>query len=77
MKEQDQIKALAELDGWSTTRPLPPDHVQYFKPYLSSYDAIIPLVQKYWSDCGYQVSLLDTPKQLAESLLRKTGKWKE
>jgi hypothetical protein len=40
MTQQDQIKALAELDGW------PEMPYADIKQYLTSYDAILPLVQK-------------------------------
>lgn len=61
MTEQDQVRALAELDGWIPYSP------GDFNPtprwmdknanvrtenklpnYLHSYDAIIPLIQKQW-----------------------------
>lgn len=68
MKTQDQIKALAELDGWLDIKEYTYDYdfagergkfqqwqgrepsmlgkLQALKPYLTSYDAIISLVQK-------------------------------
>lgn len=53
MTEQDQIKALAELDGW-TIHPqlgrvrdnLAMGRDVELPSYLTSYDAIIPLIQK-------------------------------
>lgn len=62
MSEQDQIKALATIDGWrqhpkyedvlinsSDTREA---HVlsDTLRQYLTSYDAIIPLIQKQGSE---------------------------
>lgn len=97
MLKEAQIKALAELDGWeavfedcaSRMMGTPPDwsdhgyRHHYCKAYLTSYDAIIPLIQKqsegirefvyeYWH---YPLSV--TPAQLCEALLRATGKWTE
>lgn len=57
--------------------------------YLTSYNAIIPLIQKQPSQiqCRVEVKLQDmngdsmawnkTPSQLCEALLRATRKWKE
>lgn len=100
MKDQDQIKALAELDGWKPCHKhdnlgFPPqlnpnrDCPQCYKPYLTSYDAIIPLIQKQSQEVKSKVSVMiglkhdwsawlsKTPSQLCEALLRATGKWKE
>lgn len=104
MTEQDQIKALAELDGWvDTAQNGYVEHLAYrwnlvgttiYKPepppYLTSYDAIIPLIQKQSEDmveivhyellrllATHYLILLATPAQLCEALLRATGKWKE
>lgn len=87
MKEQDQIRALAELDGkfkkaeacyhaWyendeGRTRALK----NYGCDYLTSYDAIIPLCRKVRPDLILAINL--TPSQLSEALLRATGKWKD
>lgn len=55
MTEADQIRAIAELDGiipfWhegnkSWCAGLTTDSHISFKPYFTSYDAIIPLIQK-------------------------------
>ena len=57
MNPQEQIKALAELDGWKFDSTDPEQDfnrwtdtrgVHYCQPlsYLTSYDAIIPLIQK-------------------------------
>jgi len=87
MNQQDQIKALAELDGEDAVA-----FPSYTKPYLTSYDAILPLVQNQphhiiaciyddmrdegWTD-GVVRLLNFTPSQLCEALLRATGKWKD
>jgi hypothetical protein len=94
MKPEEQIKALAGLDGWKPHA----DGVGYYKDrhpfiyggkslpfYITSYDAIIPLIQKQ-SDgiksdiveklyCMGDRQLDRTPAQLCEALLRATGKW--
>ena len=60
MKEQDQIKALAELDGFRFEYGFNVSHYQNqirwtdshgsiicgAKDYLTSYDAVIPVIQK-------------------------------
>jgi len=96
---EKQIKALAELDGF---RYLSPDTGLCYRTdkveedgvkcpdYLTSYDAIIPLIQKqsYATVSVIHSSLCDmndtkfflrdtTPAQLCEALLRATGKWEE
>jgi len=92
MNQEQQIKALAELDGWIQNHatgwwfnaedtnggdPYPPN-------YLTSYDAIIPLIQKQPRDVrkamtqtfpNGHVSFTTTPAQLGEALLRATGRW--
>jgi len=121
MKLKDQIKALAELDGWqrctwydgyntdgngnTTWRKAyvrTGEEIKYadeFPNYPTSHDAIIPLIQKWcdvndqwdafieylwdylkitsdWSEQDAWRQLLRcTPQQLAEALLRATGKW--
>lgn len=62
MKEQDQIKAIAELDGkhyWTGDEQerdcvicggKPPADQHCFGDYLKSYDAIIPVIQKHMTD---------------------------
>jgi len=105
MTNEQQIKALAKLDGWSGVQPnhvpretmmgMPPncERFELTKPYLTSYDAIIPLVQKqsyevrnkifssFEKDTGWTAQALlmlaATPAQLCEALLRATGKWVE
>lgn len=62
MNPEDQIKALAELDGWICEKEsMPPnwksptgikhfpdyDDLSFLPNYLYSYDAIIPLIQKH------------------------------
>lgn len=39
--EQNKIKALAEMDGWEYD-----DYRPHHRLFLTSYDAIIPLIQK-------------------------------
>lgn len=61
MKPEEQIKALAELDGWTYDKSDPKPHFwnavdaehpedcvdwECMPKYLTSYDAIIPLIQK-------------------------------
>jgi len=104
MNQEQQIKALAELDGMyyftaDATRHYPGfwqnDKGQAFHElhYLTSYDAIIPLIQK--QDKATQTRMVvamtvaqnntarffdflnRTPAQLGEALLRATGKWIE
>jgi len=93
MKSQSQIKALAELDG--VKFHVGNDGKVWFRDigerhdYLTSYDAIIPLLQKqtrnvqvrmmkliaelFGEELGWEV----TTQQLCEALLRATGKWKD
>lgn len=126
MNKHDQIKAIAELDGWTDVNWYDGDNSgpgywngypetkvgvseameweaqkeKYHKPlphYLTSYDAIIPVIQKLGkmdgiSFVGYLMVtefgsnfeidesaafklITCTPAQLAEALLRATGKW--
>ena len=101
MTHQNQIKALAELDGWllqeSKTHPAwnlwhkgeDQRSNETLPNYLTSYDAIIPLVRKqseeFINAMGIELrelpwnwnTIIHTPQQLAEALLRATGKWKE
>ena len=92
MTKENQIRALAELDGW-TFDP----SVGYWRdengyahgssdplPYTTSYDAIIPLINKQL--VGIQISTMEnlhiiywnaTPPQLAEALLKAHGLWKD
>lgn len=61
--------------------PIAPEFCHY-KSYLSSYDAIIPLIQKQSADTDYRfLKELDkmcwwdyTPSQLADALLLASGK---
>lgn len=100
MTETEQVKALAELDGlyfgtedsdreecWRNQNGLVVD----LPNYLTSYDAIIPLIQKqdgetknlvedYIEECQTMKTSFwydATPAQLREALLRATGKWKD
>ncbi len=66
MNKQDQIKALAELDGfthvcvtrldfqdrWWAIKGNETTKTACVPNYLTSYDAIIPLIQKQWSHRG-------------------------
>lgn len=94
MTNEDKIKVLAELDGW---KPLPegrfhPDNPIGQTPpqYLTSYDAIIPLIQKQSvldkantivnavADFPRDKFVIDaTPEQLADALIKAVGKWKD
>ena len=107
MKPEEQIKALAELDGYIMELSSPnriPVMSLYEKDkiirechmdsprmtaYLTSYDAIIPLIQKQndyikirmdeevrtHNTVSAMINL--TPSQLCEALLRATENWKE
>jgi hypothetical protein len=95
--DQDQIKALAELDGWTHYHDnlwVAPGVENFSEldcqcppPYLTSYDAVIPLVQKqrtpiktavwHWMQDHSPGVYSETPAQLAEALLRATNKWKD
>lgn len=102
MTTEQQIKALAELDGWKSREHISPidnktviglwylkdtQCVSILPPYLTSYDAIIPVIQKQTNEVKADVwfrlgcvnwGWLDaTPAQLCEALLRATGKWEE
>ncbi len=107
MKPELQIKALAKLDGWTfeygffchrhkTTNELLCSDMhgsqQHVSDYLTSYDAIIPLIQKQsdkiktavfelLQDSKETISVIAvwdaTPAQLCKALLRATGEWKE
>lgn len=111
MTTQEQIIAIAELDGWHNIQPNPlyPNRYAGFTKgdthalcgipdYLTSRDAIIPVIEKQPKDIQYKILLAHfnkcpipvtqnrkdhwlsllfiTPPQLAEALLRATGKWK-
>ncbi len=102
MNQEQQIKALAELDGakyfdaHNVNYPYPDGtgyHNTDVKPYLTSYEAIIPLIQRQDVPTITRISLKlsiaqnetakayawlkATPAQLCEALLRATGKWIE
>ena len=80
MTREEKIKVLAELDGWTgaTEQCIPPY-------YLTSYDAIIPLIQKQpkeirlkmFEEKADRVSIMTTPEQLADALIKAVGKWRE
>lgn len=103
MNEQAQIKAVAELDGWKYIKAGKDDFgVPYsdlvnrghetilfekLPPYLTSRDAIIPVIER--QSVGIRVIVINemeeiflngefpTAAQLTEALLRATGKWIE
>lgn len=87
MTPQYKIFSLAELDGYGQC-----SHDFRTQPsYLTSYDAIIPLIQKQkqavksqikwlivFNDGGVAETIFDaTPTQLADALLIATGKMKD
>jgi len=71
---------LAELDEWCEPMSYPGS----LPPYLTSYDAIIPLVQKLDGQYGQAIldeihrcvtsSLHATPSQICDAVLVATGK---
>ncbi len=98
MTNEDKIKVLAEMGGWK----FHPDGVGHYQgelkfwtaskplpPYLTSYDAIIPLIQTQDGEirmlvCDYCLNVLGfgcyfdaTPEQLSDALIKAVGKWKE
>ena len=98
MTQEQQTKALAELDGWNYDGLDFANREQYSQcgltrclcdlpEYLTSYDAIIPLIQKQdlhgevldalgdMRHSGYYTQA--TPAQLCEALLRATNRWTE
>ena len=106
MKDNEIIKACAELDGYEYhgivgfqydgatiewTKWTKGGEVSNGVPsYLTSYDAIIPLIQKQdvkterriaeWLIGrlgGYGAITRPSPATLCQALLRATGKWKE
>lgn len=104
MKPEQQIKALAKLDGWTFRKsaslyqsdgwwssdgrgPFTERQMRFdgnLHRMLSSYDAIIPLIQKQSLEIrdriatkGEPISFMATPARLAEKLLRATEKWKD
>ena len=88
MNEQEQIRAIAELDGYFTCDD--PNHdCGYPQNYLTSRDAIVPVIEKQPDeikenvcDCldlstKHIITALATPTELCEALLKSCGKWKE
>ncbi len=83
MTAEQITKAVAELDGC----PVMPHFPGGYKPYLSSRDAIIPVIERQGniqlieSSCVMKYKLRSileaTPAQLCETLLRATNKWIE
>ena len=96
MTREEKIKVLAELDGWHGVHSNHnkvvgwpgPNHIGFLTevpPYLTSYDAIIPLIQKQpkeirlkmFEEKADRVSIMTTPEQLADALIKAVGKWKD
>jgi len=103
MTQEQQIKALAELDEltrhdesylykgatcsrfvWKRNGQVVYTGDCFLPNYLTSYDAIIPLIQKQSLEIrdriatkGGPISFMVTPAQLAEKLLRATNRWTE
>jgi len=81
MAREEKIKVLAELDGWKEPMSYPGS----LPRYLTSYDAIIPLIQKQpkeirlkmFEEKADRVSIMTTPEQLADALIKAVGKWRE
>lgn len=79
---EQKIKALAELDGVDFSW-IQPSNMPWFlnnqaKKYLTSYDAIIPLIQKqglWYKVLEHHQTTPPTPLQLADALLIATGKF--
>jgi len=92
----DKLTALAELDGFKVGKmndgngdfefPIIEGCIGQFKNYLTSYDAIIPLIQKqprHIREFIRRENLIaleiewycDTPLQLADALLKGTKKF--
>ena len=77
MTDQEKIKVLAELDGWKEPMSYPGS----LPRYLTSYDAIIPLIQKQpkeirlkmFEEKADRVSIMTTPEQLADALIKAVG----
>lgn len=81
LSEQDKIRLAAELDG----QPVSPHYP--VAGYSTSYDAVIPLIQKQDRSTRYALrdrvynmlgnekdTMFATPAQLLDSLLVATGK---
>lgn len=90
MTPEEKIHIIAELDGfeWFTDAL---GHRIHCKPYLTSYDAIIPLIQKQSFDVRDKFAQVliyetkteqdglysETPEQLCDALIKAFGKWKD
>lgn len=118
MTPQDQIRALAELDGWRMTYQVAEDNkwptrkswitdpcgkaqmIHNIPDYLHSRDALQSVLEKFDFQTWYKLNdilcpmlnvktefdnttgivigvLMATPAQLAEAILRATGKWRD
>ena len=97
MTPEQKIKAIAEIDDVKfynnelCRRQIPASEcdcsTRSLKPYLTSYDAIIPVIQKQvlfeevedliWTMFRCEWAFEATPAQLAKALLKACGKWVE
>lgn len=95
MTREEKIAVLAELDGWTpyspgdfnpTPRWINEVHtvrtLDELRCYLTSYDAIIPLVKQQPNTVIGEVFdrcnvIFATPEQLADALIKAVGKWRE
>ena len=93
LSPQDKIKLAAELDGCEPINRMTgfkdlsrtePNFAILYKPYSTSYDAIIPLIQKQTGEVKIEMQMIMlnwntgnfdiTPSQLLDALLVATGK---
>lgn len=92
MNREERLKVLAGLDGLQQNHYLIQCERGAVKRYLTSYDAIIPLIQKQsratlarvvlsfkgQNDVSRMVDWLQyTPEQLADALIKAVGKWRD
>jgi hypothetical protein len=107
MKPEEQVRALAELDGFIEIGEKPfgkselrwmglhknagcPSEWWDLPKYLTSYDAILPVMQKQpseiqWkalrdihkTDSSYPKTFSMTPAEICEALLKATNRWTE
>lgn len=61
-----------QVDGWHKESG---EEISKLPNYLKSYDVLIPLAQKYLK--GRMFDIETTPRQLAISVLKETGLWKD
>ena len=85
MNREEKLKVLAGLDGLQQSQYLIQCERGAVKRYLTSYDAIIPLIQKQpkeirlkmFEEKADRVSIMTTPEQLADALIKAVGKWRD